>query len=80
VEAEVVFVEGLDAAPAELRRSVERISREALTRELYELDESAGFNVGYALAARFRLAEHKSALQDLAASAAGALAAGLNEF
>ena len=80
VEAEVVFAEGLDAAPAELRRCVERVSRAALTRELYELDESAGFNVGYALAARFRLVEHKGALQDLAASAAGALAAGLNEF
>lgn len=80
VEAEVVFVEGLDAAPAELRRSVERVSRAALTGELYELDESAGFNVGYALAARFRLVAHKGALRDLAASAAGALSAGLNEF
>jgi hypothetical protein len=79
-ETEVVFVEGLEAAPAELRRSVERVSQAALARELYELDESAGFNVGYALATRFRLAQRKGALQDLAASAAGALAAGLREI
>jgi hypothetical protein len=79
-ETEAVFVEGLDAAPKELRRAIERVSQDALTRELYELDESAGFNVGYALAARFRLAQRKGALQDLAASAAGALAAGLREI
>lgn len=79
-ETEVVFVEGLDAAPTELRRSIERVSQDALTRELYELDESAGFNVGYALAARFRLAQRKGALQDLAASAAGALAGSLREI
>jgi hypothetical protein len=59
---------------------VERVSEEALTRELYELDADAGFNVGHALAARFRLTHRKGALQDLAASAAGALAGGLREF
>jgi len=79
-ETEVVFVEGLEAAPSELRRSIERVSQAALTRELYELDASAGFNVGYALAARFRLAPRKGALQDLAASAAGALAGNLREI
>lgn len=79
-ETEVIFVEGLEAAPSELRRSIERVSQGALTRELYELDESAGFNVGYALAARFRLAQRKGALQDLAASAAGALAGSLREI
>jgi hypothetical protein len=79
-EAEVIFVEGLDAAPAELRRSIERVSQAALARELYELDESAGFNVSYALAARFRLAQRDGALQDLAASAAGALAGSLREI
>ena len=77
---DVVLVEGLDAASGELRQSVERVSLEALTRELYELDASAGFSVGYALAARFRLAQRKGALQDLAASAAGALAGSLREF
>jgi hypothetical protein len=80
-EKEVVFVEGLDAAAGEeLRQSIENVSRDALTRELYELDASAGFNVGHALAARFRLAQRKGALQDLAASAAGALAGSLREI
>jgi hypothetical protein len=79
-ETEVVFVEGLNTAADELRPLVERVSQEALTRELYELDADAGFNVGYALAARFRLMRHKGALRDLAASAAGAMAGGLSEF
>jgi hypothetical protein len=81
-ETEVVFVEGLDNAADELRPLVERVAQDALTRELYELDADAGFDVGYALAARFRLAQHRrdGALQDLAASAAGALAGSLREF
>jgi len=78
--AEVVFVEGLEAAAVELRRAVERVSREALTRELFELDQSAGFNVGLMLAERFRLNQSKAELRDLAASAAGALAGGLQEL
>ncbi|MFL6256764.1 MAG: hypothetical protein ACJ74T_17295, partial [Pyrinomonadaceae bacterium] len=81
-ETEVVFVEGLDTAADELRPLVERVAQDALTRELYELDADAGFDVGYALAARFRLAQHRrdGALQDLAASAAGALSGSLREF
>jgi hypothetical protein len=80
-ETEVVFVEGLERAGRELRPVVERVSQEALARELYELDADAGFNVGYALAARFRLTQRREgALQDLAASAAGALAGSLREF
>ncbi|MDT5295047.1 MAG: hypothetical protein QOJ76_1927 [Acidobacteriota bacterium] len=79
-ETEAVFVEGLDAAADELRPLVERVSQEALTRELYELDADAGFNVGYALAARFRLMQRKGALRDLAASAAGAMTGNLREF
>ena len=79
-ETEVVFVEGLEAAPSELRRSIERVSQAALTRELYELDASAGFSVGHALAASFRLAPRKGALQDLAASAAGAMTGSLSEI
>ena len=70
--SEVVFVEGLEAAAVELRRAVERVSREALTRELFELDQGAGFNVGLMLAERFRLNNSKAGLRDLAASAAGA--------
>ncbi len=79
-EAEVVFVEGLEHASDELRPVIERVSEEALTRELYELDADAGFNVGYALAARFRLTHRKGALRDLAASAAGALSGSLREI
>ncbi|MBV8858581.1 MAG: hypothetical protein JOZ02_16730 [Acidobacteria bacterium] len=81
-ETEIVFVEGLDTAAEELRPLVERVAQDALARELYELDADAGFDVGYALAARFRLAQHRreGALQDLAASAAGALAGSLREF
>ena len=78
--SEVVFVEGLEAAAVELRRAVERVSRDALTRELFELDQSAGFNVGLMLAERFRLNSSKVELRDLAASAAGALAGGPQEF
>ncbi|HEX8188364.1 MAG TPA: hypothetical protein VF586_08435 [Pyrinomonadaceae bacterium] len=81
-ETEVVFVEGLDTAADELRPLVERVAQDALTRELYELDADAGFDVGYALAARFRLSQQRrgGALQDLAASAAGAIAGSISEF
>jgi hypothetical protein len=80
--SEVIFVEGLDSAADELDAALERVTRDALSRELYELDASAGFNVGYALAARFRLSRRAGGdgLQDLAASAAGALAGSLREF
>jgi hypothetical protein len=79
-ETEVVFVEGLEAASEELRPVVERVSQEALTRELFELDADAGFNVGYTLAARFSLTARKAALRDMAASAAGAHSGSLREF
>jgi hypothetical protein len=79
-EGEVIFVEGADAATPEVRQAVERVSREALTRELFELDASAGFSVGHMLAERFRLLGRAGALRDLAASAAGALAGSLREL
>ncbi|HEX6625548.1 MAG TPA: hypothetical protein VF064_17670 [Pyrinomonadaceae bacterium] len=71
-EVELILAEGVEGAAAELRHAAERISRRALARELYDLDASAGFNVGHMLAARFRLAHKTGALKDLAASAAGA--------
>lgn len=77
--SEVIFVEGLNTAAGELGAALERVTQDALTRELYELDANAGFSVGYALAARFRLSRH-GGLQDLAASAAGALSGSLREF
>jgi hypothetical protein len=79
-DTEVIFIEGLDTAADELRPFIERVAQEKLTRELYELDADAGFNVGYALAARFRPTQRKGALRDLAASAAGALAGSFSEF
>jgi hypothetical protein len=79
-ETEVVFVEGFETVADELRPLIERVTQEALTRELYELDADAGFNVGYALAARFRLLHSRGALRDLAASAAGAISGSLSEF
>ncbi len=79
-EVELILAEGVEAAAAELGHAAERISRRALARELYELDASAGFNVGHMLAARFRLAHKSGALKDLAASAAGALAGSLREI
>ena len=78
--AEVVFVEGLERAAAELRPAFERVSQAAVTRELYELDASAGFDVGHMIAERFRLAHKAGALQNLAASAAGSLAGSLREI
>lgn len=79
--SEVIFVEGLDSAAGELGAALERVEQDALTRELYELDAAAGFSVGYALAARFRLSRRDSnGLQDLAASAAGAVSGSLREF
>ena len=79
-EVELIFAEGVEAAAAELRHAAERISRRALARELYELDGSAGFNVGHMLAARFRLAHKSGAPKDLAASAAGAPAGSPREI
>jgi hypothetical protein len=79
-ETEAVFVEGLESAADELRPLVERVAQEALTRELYELDADAGFNVGYTLAARFRLLQRRGTLRDLAASATGAMTGSLREI
>lgn len=79
-ETEVIFVEGMESATDELRRAVERVSRAALARQLFELDAAAGFNVGHMLAVRFRMTQKTEELQDLAASAAGALAGSLSEF
>lgn len=80
-ETEVIFVEGIESATGKLRRAVERVSEAALARELFELDTVAGFNVGHMLAVRFRMTQQKTgALEDLAASAAGALAGSLSEL
>lgn len=74
-EFEMILVEGVERAEEELGAAFERVSRKALSAALYELDESLGMSAGRLVAARFRLARRKpAALQDLAASAAGAMA------
>ena len=79
-ELEVMLVEGIEAAGAELRHAFERVSQRALAEHLCELDSSLGINFGHMLSMRFRLMQRPAALRDLAASAAGALAGSLREI
>jgi hypothetical protein len=79
-EAEVVLIEGMDAASGELQHAFERASQRALAAELCELDASLGFSAGYMVATRFRLMQRSDALKDLAESAVGALAGSLREI
>jgi hypothetical protein len=79
-ELELVAVEGVDAAAGELRQALERVTQKSLAGELYELDAGLGMNTGAFVAARFRLTQKPVALQDLAASAAGALSGSLREI
>lgn len=79
-QSEVVLIEGVDGAATELRQAFERVSERSLIGELCALDASLGISVGYMLAARFRLTQRTGELQDLAASAVGALAGSLRGF
>lgn len=79
-ETEVLFIEGVERVARELAPVVERVSQQALSRELFALDSAAGFNVGHMLATRFALDRRSVALEDLAASAAGALSGSLKDF
>jgi len=79
-ELDLLAVEGVDAAAGELRQSLERVTQKSLAGELYELDAGLGMNAGTFVAARFRLTQKPAALQDLAASAAGAHAGSLREI
>lgn len=79
-DVEVITIEGFERAASELRETLEKVSQRALTRELYELDASLGFDAGQMVAARFGLMQKNGALRDLAASAAGALAGSLREL
>ncbi len=77
---EMILVEGIETAAGELRQALERVSQNALSEELYELDASLGVGVGYLIATRFRLMRGTGALQDLAASAAGVVTGSLREI
>jgi hypothetical protein len=79
-ETEVLFIEGVERAAPELAPLVERISQQALSRELFALDAAAGFDVGQMLASRFVVERRAGGLENLAASAAGALAGSLGEL
>lgn len=54
-EQEIIFVEGLETATAELRAAFARVTERVLAEELWELDQSLGFSAGRMLAARFHL-------------------------
>lgn len=77
---ELISVEGMERAVAELHHAFERVSQKQLANELYELDRSLGLNAGHLIATRFRLRQTNGALEALAASAVGALAGSLREF
>ncbi len=77
---ELILIEGMETATAELQHAFERVSNRALARELFALDASLGLSVGYMIATRFRLLQKSGALQDLAESAIGAIAGSLREI
>jgi hypothetical protein len=79
-EIEIILVEGMEAAGAELQHAFERVSHRSLSAALCQLDGSLGLSVGHLIATRFRLAQKGAALTDLAASAVGALAGSLREI
>jgi hypothetical protein len=79
-EQELIFAEGMDALAAELQPALERASNRAVSEALWELDTTLGMNVGFMVAARFRMMRGHVALRDVAASAAGAAAGSLMEF
>ena len=79
-EQELIFAEGMDALAAELQPALDRASNRALSEALWELDTTLGMNVGFMMAARFRMMRGTGALRDVAASAASAVAGGLMEF
>lgn len=79
-EIEIILIEGMETAAAELQHAFERASHRALADALCELDGSLGLSIGHLIATRFRLAQKNAALTDLAASAVGALAGSLREI
>ncbi len=77
---ELIFVEDIERAVAELDHAFERVSQHRLADELYELDRDLGISVGYMIAARFQLRQKSGALKQMSASAADATAGSLREF
>ncbi len=79
-EIEIILIEGMEAAAAELQHAFERASQRLLADELCTLDGTLGLSLGHLVATRFRLTQRNVALTDLAASAVGALAGSLQEI
>lgn len=79
-EQELIFAEGMDALAAELQPALDRASNRALSEALWELDTTLGMNVGFMMAARFRMLRGRGALREVPASAASAVAGGLMEI
>lgn len=77
---EVVLVEGLESAPAELRHAFDRAAQRALVAELSELDGSLGLSVGQLIWTRFRMTQRVGALRDATESALGAVAGKLRDL
>ena len=75
-ELELILVEGMESLASELQPALERASTRSLSSELWQLDTTLGMDVGFMLAARFRMMRAAGALRDMAASAATAAAAG----
>jgi hypothetical protein len=75
-----VLVDNVDSAINEFQHALERVSRKALAEELCFLDSSLGLNVANLIAARFQLTKGGGALQELAASAAGAVSGRLRDI
>ncbi|HLL77814.1 MAG TPA: hypothetical protein VK421_21335 [Pyrinomonadaceae bacterium] len=78
-ELELILVEGMESLASELQPALERASTRSLSAELWQLDTTLGMDVGFMLAARFRMMRAAGALRDMAASAASAVAGSLAE-
>ncbi|MCA1626722.1 MAG: hypothetical protein LC742_01990, partial [Acidobacteria bacterium] len=70
-EQEIIFVEGLETATAELRAAFARVTERVLAEELWELDQSLGFSAGRMLAARFHLLRQAKLSQPAESHSAG---------
>lgn len=78
-ELELILVEGMESLAAELQPALERSCTRALSAELWQLDSTLGMDVGFMLAARFRMMRAAGALRDISAAAATAVAGSLAE-
>ncbi|HEV7859305.1 MAG TPA: hypothetical protein VGO91_11855 [Pyrinomonadaceae bacterium] len=80
-EVQVILIENLDTLAADIQQAFERVSHQAVTEELCQLDTSLGLSVGHIITIRFRLMQnHPGTLKDHAQSTVGTLAGSLREI